>query len=1058
VTDRDDPSSSGGSPDVPADIRAFLIADIRGYTLFTLEHGDEAAAKLATKFARLAREGVEARAGEVIELRGDEALCVFASPRQAIRAAVELQDRFVAETLSDPSLPLAVGIGLDAGEAVSVEGGYRGGALNLAARLCGQAGPGEILVSREVVHLARRVEGVRYADRGEVSLKGMTDPVTVVEVSSEAGPAAARLAPLIPKREPPSSPAASPPRRTRRRLLVAALALVVVVVAIPIVLSGGGDGLSSVAPNSVGVIDPESGNILRSIELPNAPGSMAVGEGAVWVTAPDAGKIMRIDPQTETVVDSTQVGSAPAGIAVGEGAVWVVDSDGPSLVRVSPETNEEVDTIPVGNGPAGVAVTDGAVWVTNRLDGTVSRIDPTSSEVSETIPVGEAPTGIAADDDGVWVANSDDGTVVRIDAGTNTVDAVVHVGNQPGAVAVGPDGVWVANTLDGTVSRIDPGAGIVTRVITVGLGPSAIAFAGDSVWVTNEFDGTVSQVDIDTEGDAHVIPTVSTPRGAATVGGDPWVSVRGAVTSHRGGILRVLTSGLNSLGGGDSIDPALAADWILINAYDGLVGFKRVGGQDGLTIVPNLAVSLPTPADAGKTYRFKLREGIRYSSGVPLRASDFRLAFERGFRIENSYLRQYGALTIVGAAECTESPETCDLSEGIETDDAAGTITFHLTEPDPSLLYKLALPFTFAVPAGTPMTVVGTSPVPATGPYMIDEYVKGQQLVLVRNPEFHEWYAPARPDGYPDRIEVTLGLSPDEQVSEVEQGRADWAADSADLTGDAVENLVTQYAGQVHPYPELLTFWLALNTSMPPFDDPQARRAVNYALDRSEVVDLFGGPQKATATCQFLPPNLPGFERYCPYTLESNPAGQWSAPDLDRATALIDASGTTGDTVVFAPLPQSPFPKPLERYFASLLEELGYRVQWLRSKDGKQFGAAVFSSPNRVQATTLGWISDYPTASDFFFGAPRCGSPYNPYAATFCDPKLEADIRRAERAQSTDPQHAGGLWANADRTIVDLSPWVFLMNPISLDFVSARVSNYQHSPQWGILLDQLWVR
>jgi peptide/nickel transport system substrate-binding protein len=1054
MTDRHDSDKAGGSKDVPADIRAFLIADVRGYTLFTQERGDEAAAKLAARFAQVTREGVEARAGEVIELRGDEALCVFASPRQAIRAAVELQDRFVAETLSDPALPLAVGIGLDAGEAVPVEGGYRGGALNLAARLCGQAGPGEIVASREIAHLARRVEGVRYTDRGEVRLKGMTDPVTVIEVSSEADPAAARLAPLIPKHEPPPFPAASPPRRTRRRLLVASLALVVIAVAVPVVLSGGGDGLTSVAPNSVGVIDPESGNILRSIELPNAPGSMAAGEGAVWVTAPDAGKIMRIDPQTETVVDSTKVGSAPAGIAVGEGAVWVVDSDGPSLVRVSPETNEEVATIPVGNGPAGVAVTDGAVWVTNRLDGTVSRIDPATSEVSEIIPVGQAPTGIAADDQGVWVANSDDGTVVRIDPRTNTVDELVHVGNQPGAVAVGPDGVWVANTLDGTVSRIDPGTGIVTRVITVGLGPSAIAFTGDSVWVTNEFDGTVSQVDIDTDGEAHSIATVSAPRGAATVGGTAWVSVRGAVTSHRGGTLRVVTSGL-----GGSVDPALQfAEWILINAYDGLVGFKRVGGQDGLTLVPNLAVSLPTASDAGKTYRFKLREGIRYSTGVPVRASDFRLAFERGFRIEDSYLRQFGALTIVGSTECTKSPETCDLSEGIETDDAAGTITFHLTQPDPSLLYKLALPFTFAVPAGTPMTDVGTSPVPATGPYMIDEYVEGERLVLVRNPEFHEWYAPAQPDGYPERIEVNLGLSIGEQVTEVEQGRADWVADSPDLTGEAIETLVTQYAGQVHPYPELITYWLTLNTSMPPFDDPRARRAVNYALDRSEVVDLFGGPQKARATCQFLPPNLPGFERYCPYTLEPNPAGQWSDPDLDRAKALIDASGTTGDTVVFAPLPQGPFPKPLERYSVGLLEELGYRVQLLRSKDEEQYWAAVYLSPDRVQASMFGWISDYPTASDFFLGAPRCGSEFNPYAATFCDPGLEAAIGRAERAQSTDPQRAGGLWASADSKIVDLSPWVFLINPIGLDFVSTRVGNYQYSPQWGILLDQLWVR
>ena len=69
-------------------------------------------------------------------------MCVFGSPRQAIRSAADLQERFVEETLADPELPLTVGIGLDAGEAVEVEGGYRGGALNLAARLCGQAGRG----------------------------------------------------------------------------------------------------------------------------------------------------------------------------------------------------------------------------------------------------------------------------------------------------------------------------------------------------------------------------------------------------------------------------------------------------------------------------------------------------------------------------------------------------------------------------------------------------------------------------------------------------------------------------------------------------------------------------------------------------------------------------------------------------------------------------------------------------------------------------------------------------------------------------------------------------
>ena len=120
-----------------AGIRTFLIADVRGYTLFTQERGDEAAAKLAARFAEIAREVVEEHGGSVIELRGDEALCVFTSARQAILAAVDAQDRFLEETVGDPTLPLPVGIGLDVGEAVPVEGTSRQAVLEAVGCVLG---------------------------------------------------------------------------------------------------------------------------------------------------------------------------------------------------------------------------------------------------------------------------------------------------------------------------------------------------------------------------------------------------------------------------------------------------------------------------------------------------------------------------------------------------------------------------------------------------------------------------------------------------------------------------------------------------------------------------------------------------------------------------------------------------------------------------------------------------------------------------------------------------------------------------------------------------------
>ena len=166
-------------------VLTFVIADVRGYTSYTQTHGDEAAARLANAFAEIAREGVEARGGDVIELRGDEALAVFESSEDALRAAVDLQLVFADEVELHSDLPLRVGIGVDAGPAVPVEDGYRGSALNMAARLCSKAGPGEVLASLGVVHGVGEVEGLAFQDHGDFEMKGIPEPVRV----SRVGPA-----------------------------------------------------------------------------------------------------------------------------------------------------------------------------------------------------------------------------------------------------------------------------------------------------------------------------------------------------------------------------------------------------------------------------------------------------------------------------------------------------------------------------------------------------------------------------------------------------------------------------------------------------------------------------------------------------------------------------------------------------------------------------------------------------------------------------------------------------------------------------------------------------
>jgi class 3 adenylate cyclase len=172
-----DAGSTGASSPGETELRTFLIADIRGYTTYTREQGDEAGAALAARFGELVAEVVSARDGFLLEIRGDEALVAFVSARKALRAALDLQARFL-----EASLPRGVGIGLDAGEAIPVGDGYRGTALNLAARLCSQAGAGEVLASEAVIHLAAKVDGIAYVDARELRLKGYADSVRVVAV------------------------------------------------------------------------------------------------------------------------------------------------------------------------------------------------------------------------------------------------------------------------------------------------------------------------------------------------------------------------------------------------------------------------------------------------------------------------------------------------------------------------------------------------------------------------------------------------------------------------------------------------------------------------------------------------------------------------------------------------------------------------------------------------------------------------------------------------------------------------------------------------------------
>jgi peptide/nickel transport system substrate-binding protein len=215
-----------------------------------------------------------------------------------------------------------------------------------------------------------------------------------------------------------------------------------------------------------------------------------------------------------------------------------------------------------------------------------------------------------------------------------------------------------------------------------------------------------------------------------------------------------------------------------------------------------------------------------------------------------------------------------------------------------------------------------------------------------------------------------------------------------------------------------------------------------------------GGPLQADATCQVLLPNTQGYAPYCPYTVNPNPGGTWTAPDGVAARKLVAGSGRADTPVSVAVFGRF---VAVGEYIVSVLNDLGFKAT-LRKADRDALLAELFDPVKgpKVQSVVVAWFPDFPAASSTILPLFACNEPGN--FARFCDPTITERIKSALQLQQSDPAAAGQAWTAVDRSIVDFAPVASLVNQRESDFVSARVGNYQNHPEWKILYDQLWVK
>jgi peptide/nickel transport system substrate-binding protein len=488
-----------------------------------------------------------------------------------------------------------------------------------------------------------------------------------------------------------------------------------------------------------------------------------------------------------------------------------------------------------------------------------------------------------------------------------------------------------------------------------------------------------------------------------------------------GGTFRVVscTGGLTCF---DYIDPALAQGFgttVQATFCGSLMRYPDKPPPAGYRLVPELAASFPRISRDGRTYTFRIRKGVRFSTGTAVTGESLAHALDR---ILDPKMQSplSGLFTgVVGAQEVLDGKTK--HPSGVKA--SRSTISFRLTHPDGGFLDLLSV--VCAVPSNLPDDPEGAAaPLPSAGPYYPSEYIPGRRLVLVRN----RFYRGPRPH-HVARFEFDLQKSPVEILDEVKAGKADWGFLPAGGFASVATDFARRYGvnkSRFFVHRGLFLRLFHMNTSSPLFrDNARLRRAVSFAVERKALADQMG-PYAARPTDHYLSPDHPGYRRVRIYPLVH--------PNLARARALARGHTRSGKAVVY--VPNSPIPIAQAQILQRDLKRIGLELTI------EQFTVTVLfeklATPG--EPFDFGWVgwssAPDPNILDCLFNGKWIGTGAGCNRSYFNSPRYNARLNAANRLTGTARKRAfGRLDVELAR---DAAPAIAFAQVNTLTFVSSR--------------------
>jgi peptide/nickel transport system substrate-binding protein len=449
-----------------------------------------------------------------------------------------------------------------------------------------------------------------------------------------------------------------------------------------------------------------------------------------------------------------------------------------------------------------------------------------------------------------------------------------------------------------------------------------------------------------------------------------------------------------------------------------LVWYPNESGKAGEELVPGLAEKMPTVSSDGLTYTFKIRPGLKFSNGKPLTAEDIKYTFYRIYKVDPGVFIP----PIVGSQEVIEGK--ANEVSGVEAD--GNTLTIHLEERNGAFLQSISQAYTCPVPRGTPVKQDESGDMPATGPYMIDSYQPTQQLVLVRNPHFDPALGPK---GVAGKFIFDLALDQTQALAKIKLGQLATTLESLPASDALLARNDPTLKGHVFSNVTSTLNYLWMNNDVAPFDNIDVRKAVNYALDRNQLVKVSGGSNAVESWDQMIPPPLAGKSE------ELYP----SEPDLTKAKQLMKESGISlpVSTTIYTPsLTNLPL---VAQVIQQDLEPIGIHAN-VHVASTTVTSAYVSVRSHHAPAGFGAWTQDYPDGGDFMqLVDPRLidsDSNHSHFNVASMVPKFKS------AAEKSGPEREVAYQELAKEVQEKYAPWAPLFMQVSTQATAPNVTGF----------------